>query len=158
MSDPIGRYLGLPPMNTERKSVTDDSLVSRLERNIPKVADPSQGQTIMPPGSRTEDADADFDFARSNMYDAIDIGKQALSELLVVATQSQNPRAYEVLATTVKTLIDANKQLTDMSKEKAAEEKEPTQVENNVTNNNLFVGTTQDLLKALSDMKKKNDN
>jgi hypothetical protein len=157
MSDPIGKYLGLPPMRSENTESDNNSLLSRLERNIPKKVEQPQAQTIMPAGSRKDDADTDFDFARSNMYDAIDTGKQALSELLTVAIQSQNPRAYEVLATTVKTLVDASKQLADLSKEKAAEEKEPTQTETNVTNNNLFVGTTHDLLKVLADMKKKND-
>jgi hypothetical protein len=57
----------------------------------------------------------------------------------------------------MKTLIDANKELVALSKHKVEEEKlndDPQHVPSkNVTNNNLFVGTTHDLLKVLAGMK-----
>jgi len=164
MSDQLGKYLGLPPMGAiddaeivEEKSVAKplsqraSSLSDKLSVNIAK--EPS----VPAPMTHTEQADKDYDFARENMYSVIEKGTTALEELLSVATQSQHPRAYEVLATTMKTLIDANKELVALSKHKVEEEKlndDPQHVPSkNVTNNNLFVGTTHDLLKVLAGMK-----
>jgi len=155
-NDQISRYLGLPPMGVipdaevveEKKSVsvTSQHISKNLAKQLPKE-----------PETRVEQAENDYDYARKNMYDVIEKGTQALEELLGVATQSQHPRAYEVLATTMKTLVDANKELVGLSKKKVEEEKlndEPQTRSGGVTNNNLFVGTTHDLLKVLADMRK----
>ena len=54
----------------------------------------------------------------------------------------------------MKTLVDANKELVQLSKKKAEESNEGESQNNGVvTNNNLFVGTTHDLLKVLAGMK-----
>ena len=156
MSDSIGKYLGLPPMKDgevlppKQKSEKAKELERNLERHIPKSE-----IVTSDPLSRVEEADNDHDYARQNMYNVIEKGTDALEELLDVAKSSQHPRAYEVLATTMKTLVDANKELVALSKTKAAEQ---TQQDSglsggNVTNNNLFVGTPHDLLKMLAGMK-----
>jgi len=164
MTEKLSKYLGLPPLGAEieeaevvedkpvAKAMTADAshLSKKLTAHLPK--EPT------PPMTRTEEAENDYDYARKNMYDVIEKGTQALEELLGVATSSQHPRAFEVLATTMKTLVDANKELVQLSKKKVEEEKandEPqTGSGGNVTNNNLFVGTTHDLLKVLADMRK----
>lgn len=166
MSDQLGKYLGLPPMGAiddaeiveEKKTITKplspraSSLSNNLSVNISK-------EPALPtlPMTHEEQADKDYEYARDNMYSVIEKGTTALEELLGVATQSQHPRAYEVLATTMKTLIDANKELVALSKSKVEEEKlndDTQQVSSKgVTNNNLFVGTTHDLLKVLAGMR-----
>lgn len=162
MTDQIGKYLGLPPLHADKveedRNKEANAISKKLEKNIPKPVVDVRPQ-VMSPLTRDEEAEVDFDYARGNMYNVIETGTKALEELLDVATQSQHPRAYEVLATTMKTLVDANKQLVDLSKEKAAESKPKTDDGSggNVTNNNLFVGTTHDLLKVLAGMKKNND-
>lgn len=161
-NDHIGRYLGLPPIGAvEEAEIVEDSptpkkmtptassLSKKLSSNLPKEP--------QPPMTRTEEAENDYDYARENMYNVIEKGTAALEELLGVATQSQHPRAYEVLATTMKTLVDANKELVQLSKKKVEEEKSNDDPQagsgGTVTNNNLFVGTTHDLLKVLADMR-----
>lgn len=163
MSDKLGKYLGLPPMGAVedaeivedkpvvKKMSTDAShLSNKLSSNLPK--EPPK------PMTREEEAESDYEYARKNMYDVIEKGTHALEELLSVATSSQHPRAFEVLSTTMKTLVDANKELVQLSKKKADEERNSDDLQagsgGNVTNNNLFVGTTHDLLKVLADMRK----
>lgn len=164
MTDQLGKYLGLPPIGAiddaeivEEKpakplSPRASSLSNNLSVNIAK-------EPALPavPMNHVEQADKDYEYARENMYDVIEKGAAALEELLSVAQQSQHPRAYEVLATTMKTLVDANKELVTLSKNKVEEEKlnnDTQQVSSKgVTNNNLFVGTTHDLLKVLAGMK-----
>ena len=84
----------------------------------------------------------------------METGRSAMEEMLEIAKQSEQPRAFEVVSTLMKTLLDANKDFADISSKKkyALEEingpKEAAQT--NVTNNNLIVSTA-DLLKMLKD-------
>lgn len=89
----------------------------------------------------------DFEFARSNLIAAIDKGQEALSGILDVATMSQHPRSYEVVATLVKAVSDANKDLLELQKRHKELTNEPTGP--STVNNNLFVGSTAELQKLL---------
>ena len=94
----------------------------------------------------------DFEYARGNMIAVIEKGQEALSGILDVASMSQHPRSYEVVATLVKAVADANKDLLELSKKRKDLEK----VENGgpqTVNNNLYLGSTADLLKLLKDNK-----
>ena len=137
MSDDIARHLGLTPMS----EIMDAEIVG--------VESPKK-QIVVP--EDTTEADRDYKYARDNFYNVIEKGTQALEELLDVASQSQHPRAYEVLATTMKTLIDANKDLVELSRKKNDEPAPKTEA-GKVTNN-LFVGSTaelQQIMRTLND-------
>lgn len=92
----------------------------------------------------------DYEYARKNLYDVIEKGSTALEDILDVARQSESPRAYEVVTNLIKTMVDANKDLLQLSKTKKELEKEDN-VNTNVTNNNLFVGSSAELLKMIKD-------
>ena len=92
--------------------------------------------------------DNDFEYARGNLYEVIENGSNALADLLQVAQQGQHPRAYEVVATLVRTLSDANIALMDLTKKKQDITGESVKNPNTV-NNNLFVGSTGDLQKLI---------
>jgi len=108
---------------------------------------PMQG--VLPVESKPIDNNDDFEYARGNMLSILERGNGALDSLLDVADQSQHPRAYEVVATLIKTLADANKDLLELQKKN----KELKKVEDNNTpktiNNNLFVGSTTELQRLL---------
>ena len=94
----------------------------------------------------------DYEYARGNMIAVIEKGQEALSGILDVATMSQHPRSYEVVATLVKAVADANKDLLELAKKRKDLEK----VDNGgpqTVNNNLYLGSTADLLKLLKDNK-----
>lgn len=94
----------------------------------------------------------DFEYARANLIATIDKGQEALSDMLDVAARSQHPRGYEVVATLVKTISDANKDLLELSKRRKELMKDEVSKPSTV-NNNLFLGSTADLLKLLKDNK-----
>jgi hypothetical protein len=96
----------------------------------------------------------DYEYARTNMYDIIEKGQEALSGILEVATMSQHPRSYEVAATLIKTLSDANKDLLQLAKTKKEIEKEDNVDSPQKVTNNLFVGSTAELLKQLKNESK----
>lgn len=90
----------------------------------------------------------DFEYARRNLYDVIEKSNHALEDIMDIAKQSESPRAYEVVTNLIKTMVDANKDLLQLSKtRKELEAKEPEKAQ--VTNNNLFVGSSAELLKMI---------
>lgn len=102
--------------------------------------------------------DNDFEYARSNLYQVIEHGSNALSDLLEVAQQSQHPRAYEVVANLVKTLADANVTLLDITKKKQDINNEAHGRAPSTVNNNLFVGSTGELQKLIKKQINSNDD
>ena len=104
--------------------------------------------------NKQKDINDDYEFARENLYSVIDKGTQALDSLLELAKVSEHPRAFEVVATLSKTLMDANKDLLSIQKKVKELQKEGEDsggsTPQNVTNA-LFVGSTADLQKMLKD-------
>ena len=133
MNDEIGKSLGLEPLN----DVVEGKIVERT------------------PVPTDDKMNKDYEYARSNFYNVIESGTEALEQMLEVAKASEHPRAYEVVSTIMKTLVDANKDLVAMSTKKVEnEEKANPDSSKAVTNNNLFVGSTNELQQLLKDMKK----
>jgi hypothetical protein len=95
------------------------------------------------------DSDSDFELARHNIRAILDKGNYALDELISVASQSQHPRAYEVLSTMIKTLADTNKDLLTIAKTKKELDGDTQTQQTKTINNNLFVGSTSELQKLL---------
>lgn len=96
-----------------------------------------------------DDIMKDYTYARENMYDVIERGTEALDYLLELAKASEHPRAFEVVSTLSKTIVDANKDLLEVqTKLKKLQQEEKQDSPQNVTNA-LFVGSTADLQKLI---------
>jgi len=93
----------------------------------------------------------DYEYARRNLYDVIEKGNNALEDIMDVAKQSESPRAYEVVTNLIKTMVDANKDLLTLAKTRKELEKYQEPEQKNITNNNLFVGSSAELLKMIKD-------
>ena len=100
----------------------------------------------------TGDIDTDYRYARENLYDIIENGSHALHELVEIAKSSEHPRAFEVVASLMKTLTDANKDLLEVqAKVKKLKQEENVQTGPNNVTNALFVGSTTELQNMLKD-------
>lgn len=91
----------------------------------------------------------DFEFARQNLRNLLEKGSVALDKMLEVADMSQHPRSYEVVSTLINSLSASNKDLLELSEKKKRIEKAENAKDNQTVNNNLFIGSTNDLLKML---------
>jgi len=135
-NDPLDKALNLAPMST-------DIVVKEVMAK-----------------SQDDSAKADFNMARSNIHEIIQTGTQAIDRLLMIAEQSQHPRAFEVLATLMKVQLDANKALLDNQKDirdiEAADE--PHNEDAKAVTNNLFVGSTAELQSMIESMKNGTNN
>lgn len=104
----------------------------------------------------TVERDPDADYSRSNYYNLIEKGNEALDGILEVAKESQHPRAYEVAANMIKNLSDVTEKLMILQKQQKELKKDdsvagPTSQNINVEKAAVFVGSTADLLKKLRD-------
>lgn len=135
--DPIGKALGLEPIENKV-----DSIVSNL------IAD-----------AHNDSAKTDFEAARANIHNLIENGNDAMHKLALIAESSQHPRAFEVLAKLMDTMLNANeKLLTLQSKIREIDAADsPINEKAKTINNNLFVGSTAELQKVLKDMKNNGD-
>ena len=142
--DKIASALGIRPMAEINEEEIEETLPAEInEAQPPAVIDDGAEENLN-----------DLEEVRQNIKGVIETGDDALKEMLEIAKQSEMPRAFEVVSTLMKTMLDANKDLADIStkkkfvKEEIAGPKEAAQ--NNVTNNNLIVSTA-DLLKMIKD-------
>ena len=102
-----------------------------------------------------DSAATDFELARANIHGIIENGNFAMQKLAQIADSSQHPRAFEVLSTLMKTMLDANKDLLEIQKRvrEIQEADQPHSEQAKTVTNNLFVGSTAELQKAIENMK-----
>ena len=138
--DQISKALGLTPLSEIEEEIKS---VQEIETN-----EVENIEKFDPPAVVDNENLNDLELARANVKNIIELGDDAVKEMVEIAKQSESPRAFEVVSTLMKTLLDANKDYVDIStKKKYAQEEQPQQ-ETNITNNNLIVSTA-DLLKML---------
>lgn len=137
------------PLSVSSKSVVKDEI---------KVEDPTPLST----------QDDDIAFARKKMRNIIKAAEEAFSELANIANETQQPRAYEVLATLLKTATDATKELITTHKTKAEikrieqggmlntayDKNSPTALTqvNQTIEKAVFVGTATEMMDRISSM------
>jgi len=95
-----------------------------------------------------DDPRKDYEFTRSNLYTLIEKGQQAIDGILELATESEQPRAFEVAGQLIKSVGDVTDKLLDLQK-KMKDLDSPTKKGNTTVNNALFVGSTAELSKFL---------
>lgn len=124
--------------------------ISEVLDMVPLEKEERLPTTFRPSLENDEEAQTDVRYVRQNLYDLIEKGHGAIDELLAIADQSQHPRSYEVLANMIKTMVDTNKDLLDMHDKKKKLLAQETESQTSTVNNNLFVGSTSELLKLLN--------
>lgn len=133
----------------------DDPINNAL--NLGPMPDYSKTVSTIVAVAKNDSAKEDFTFARSNIHEVIENGNDAIAKLAVIADQSQNPRAFEVLAKLMDSVVTASKQLLELQRDirdiDKADVPKDEDARKHVTNN-LFVGSTAELQKMIEDMKK----
>ena len=102
---------------------------------------------------REEDTQIDYEQSRKNFYELIEKGKKALDGAIDIASETDQPRAYEVVAQLLKNVTDTNRELIEHQKRMEDLKSNERKLGNTNINNALFVGSTADLQKMLRDNK-----
>jgi len=121
-----------------------------LESNLKQTRE--ENNLPVPPANAEQDLEDDFQEARDILKRTAEYSEEAIKGMLHIARNSDQPRAYEVAGQLIKALHDnANAMMDVQDKAKKVKGEEVRAKNNAVTNNNLFVGSTKDLLRALKD-------
>ena len=135
--------------------------MKKLNDNLSEISDvePMEQPEVLPAVKPTtelvasDEVEADAALARKNIKGLLDKGGAAIDNLLLVAQESEHPRAYEVAANFIKTLGDLNKDLLEIQKQKQS--LRPVEINNQSINveKAVFVGSTAELLKQIRENK-----
>jgi len=96
-----------------------------------------------------KDIKDDYEFSRETLKDLIKVGTYSMDSLAELARESEHPRAFEVLSKHLKAIGDITDKLMQLQKRK--KELTHDDVRREITNNNVFVGSTTDLQRMLLD-------
>jgi hypothetical protein len=100
-----------------------------------------------------DSAGKDFEFARANLREVISKGNLTMDNLTNLAERSQHPRAYEVLAKMIDSLVNANRELLDLQVKvrtiKDVSAKVNGGAARTVNQTAIFVGSTAELQRNL---------
>ena len=133
-------------MNTFDKNMEKIFDVTPIEEEkkplVPVTKEPTDSIDL-----KTDLVDA-YEQSKNNLQDLIDNGKDAMEELRQIASAGQHPRAFEVYATLLKNVVEANDRLLKTQKEMREMDGKKNNADTKI-NNALFVGSTAELSKFL---------
>lgn len=123
------------------------------ENNLPATKSSTE---VIPHETLDIDFKKDYETARENFHELIEKGKDAVDDILAIARESEKGRDFEVAATLLKNVLDANEQMINLHKKireitnYKQESKDKTTI-----NNALFVGSTTELSKLVKELNQK---
>tara|TARA_R100001463_G_scaffold13183_5_gene35328 strand:+ start:31 stop:471 length:441 start_codon:yes stop_codon:yes gene_type:complete len=141
MSDSLEESLNIDPVEPEKEQ-------KQLRKKV-------EIDTSNYPDRQKMDQRKDYGEVRENLKDVIENSKLAIDGILKVASESDSPRAYEVVSQLLKTSTEANKELLDVHKQMKDLEKDESVKK--VTNNAFFVGSTKELQDMIQKQLPKNN-
>jgi hypothetical protein len=102
------------------------------------------------------DQEDDFQLARNTLRNLINKNEDVMNELVHIAKNSENPRAFEVTGQLISAQTAITKELIGLHKTKKDIDKASGKVENIKQQNNIvFAGSTSDLMKMINGDKSK---
>ena len=122
-----------------------DAIAKSLEKNLPVETKHAEADKEL---LSKEDIIDDYRFSRDTYKELISTGMGSLDSLAEIARESEHPRAFEVLAKSIKDIGDVTDKLMSLQKNKQdlVDKKEE---KSKITNNNMFIGSTTDLQRML---------
>ncbi len=133
--------------------------MSKMDENLSEILniDPEPNQMIVKPPNAIEvtvdmdDADKDFQKARENLKELVNLGFLAIDGVLKVASEGDSPRAYEVVAQMIKAVAETNKDLVELHQRmKTIKQDKYEQKTVNNTTNAIFLGSTKELQELIN--------
>lgn len=156
---------------TSEVTLFDQNGDSAVQQQTPQQQQEDTRISLRDDDELVKDVQDDYNEIRATLYKMMSMGQESLQGILELAQESDQPRAYEVVAITMKNVADISDKLmklhTDMQdvENKKNESKEKKNNGSNVpqapgqstntTNNNVFVGSTKELQDMLDRMMKK---
>ena len=135
-----------------------NSILEKLEKNAVKTNDDQQ-LALTSDDDLINDAEDDFDYARTHIKGLIDTSDDAIQMMHNLAADAEHPRAFEVLGNLIKQNAEMNNQLMDLSSTRKKLRQDTSDISHgSTTNNSIFVGTTAELQKFLTNYNSDNED
>ena len=132
-----------------RDSTVDRKLNNTFEiENVPTAEVQTVEDELV---EREKDLQTDYEASRKNFYELVARGKEAIDGIMIVAQETEQPRAYEVAGQLIKTVTETNQQFMDLQKKVEEIKNMDKKLGNTNIENALFVGSTAELQKLLKD-------
>ena len=124
-------------------------MIKKAHKNVVKKQE-SNIQEFNSSEMREQDLANDYNEHRETLKELVNQGQEALQNLLLLAKESEHPRAYEVTGQLLKTTADLTKDLIELqvTMNKIENSKDGGKPQK-VVNNAILVGSTNDLLEQL---------
>ena len=129
------------------KALESNLKKTQEERQLPAVDMSDEDKQIL----HAKQQEEDLQYARMMLKQAEAYNAEAIEGILHIARNSDQPRAYEVAGGLIKNLQDNAKDMLDVHEKQKRITADDPKARNIKTQNNLFVGSTKDLLKAIKE-------
>jgi len=120
--------------------------------------EPIEPKEIVVPNkiNNVSDTNEQYEEAHKNIKTIADIGESMLMELSVLFSHTEDPKIMEAFTKLMKEVVSANEKLVELKGKKLEVEKAegiaPIAEKPDVVNNNLFVGSTAEMLQKIKDL------
>jgi len=130
-----------------------NEILNELEKNLNIIEKP---KTEVDKGQIINDTEKDIEYSRDKMKELIDQSSEAINQMMALASESEHPRAFEVLSNMIKDASNMTQDLVKLQKVRKDITQEKESSTNKTTNNSVFVGSTTELQKFLKNKEIKN--
>lgn len=111
---------------------------------------PVNGNLPVVQSTLESDLDKDYEESRQTLKELVKKGNDAIDHLMAIATDTEHPRAFEVVATLIKNTSEVNEKLMNMQKAVREMKGMKDRDKGNVNvDKAIFVGSTSELSKLL---------
>ena len=161
VSENLERALKIPPHASILASdIAVDGDMPLVPAKEPAVLVVSPVESTLSNNPEKSDMAADYIYARNLNYALLETMGGVLASAVRVAIESEHPRAYEAANALAGTLMNVQKELLGLQKTFKDVVKDnphaPSAMTVNNTTNNVFTGSTHDLMALLEEQEKKN--
>lgn len=126
--------------------MSENEILNALEKNLNIIEKP---KTEVDKGQIINDTETDIQYSRGKMKELIDQSSEAINQMMALASESEHPRAFEVLSNMIKDASNMTQDLVKLQKVRKDITQEKESTGGNTTNNAVFVGSTAELQKFL---------
>jgi hypothetical protein len=130
-----------------------NEILNELEKNLNIIEKP---KTEVDKGEIINDTEKDIEYSRDKMKELIDQSSEAINQMMALASESEHPRAFEVLSNMIKDASQMSQDLVKLQKVRKDITQEKETASSKTTNNAVFVGSTTELQKFLKNKEIKN--
>ena len=123
-----------------------NEIIDALEENLEIIDTTAKSVS---PAQITKDAEKDIEYSRDKMKSLIDQSCEAVNLMMALASESEHPRAFEVLSTMIKHTSEMTQDLVGLQKTRKDITQDKNAPGNSTTNNAIFVGSTTELQRFL---------